>query len=248
MKRPSLRLALLLALAAATPPAAALPPLRADLVDDATLAALNGRYFDAQMLVGLRVDLVSSVATPQQGTAMASGSLLVLRDGAGFSVRSDARSEAAAGVGLGADAAAAGASGAESVRVRGIGQVAQIAGDGNRLANLAAIEFVDAAGLAAGAGGFNGRTHSDSGAGALRAQVTFLDGAAAVGVQAPGVSLQQRLDGGLGGIAQSGRIAGDGVAAGNRLQLQIATAPMTPQLGRELGLLQALAGLRGVPR
>lgn len=67
MKRPSLRLALLLALAAATPPAAALPPLRADLVDDATLAALNGRYFDAQMLVGLRVDLVSSVATPQQG-------------------------------------------------------------------------------------------------------------------------------------------------------------------------------------
>nr|WP_175429345.1 hypothetical protein [Lysobacter enzymogenes] len=83
---------------------------------------------------------------------------------------------------------------------------------------------------------------------ALRAQVTFLDGAAAVGVQAPGVSLQQRLDGGLGGIAQSGHIAGEGVAAGNRLQLQIATAPMTPQLGRELGLLQALAGLRGVPR
>ncbi|ROU08693.1 hypothetical protein D9T17_03315 [Lysobacter enzymogenes] len=237
-----------MALAAATPPAAALPPLRADLVDDATLAALNGRYFDAQMLVGLRVDLVSSVATPQQGAAMASGSLLVLRDGAGFSVRSDARSEAAAGVGVGADASAAGASGAESVRVRGIGQVAQIAGDGNRLANLAAIEFVDAAGLAAGAGGFNGRTHSDSGAGALRAQVTFLDGAAAVGVQAPGVSLQQRLDGGLGGIVQSGRIAGDGVAAGNRLQLQIATAPMTPQQGRELGLLQALAGLRGVPR
>lgn len=246
MKRPSLRLSLLLALAAATPPASALPPLRADLVDDATLAALNGRYFDAQMLVGLRVDLISSVATPQQGAAVASGSLLVLRDGAGFSVRSDARSEAAAGVG--ADASAAAASGAESVRMHGIGQLAQIAGDGNRLSNLAAIEFVDAAGLAADAGGFNGRTHSDSAAGALRAQVTFLDGAAAVGVQAPGVSLQQRLDGGLGGIAQSGRIAGDGVAAGNRLQLQIATAPMTPQLGRELGLLQALAGLRGVPR
>ncbi|SDZ22400.1 hypothetical protein SAMN04487939_12453 [Lysobacter sp. yr284] len=246
MNRLSLPLALLAALAAASPPAVALPPLRADLVDDATLAALNGRYFDAQMLVGLRVDLVSSVATPQQGAAMASGSLLLLREGAGLRVRSDARSAAAAG--SGADASAASAGGAESVRVHGIGQVAQIAGDGNRLSNLASIEFVDAAGLAADAGGFNGRTHSDSAAGGLRAQVTFLDRGAAVGVQAPGVSLQQRLDGGLGGIAQSGRIAGDGVAAGNRLQLQIATAPMTPQRGRELGLLQALAGLSGVPR
>lgn len=248
MNRPSLPRALFSALAAAAAaaqPAAALPPLRAGLVDDATLATLSGRYFDAQMLVGLRVDLVSSVATAQQGAAMASGSLLVLRDGAGFSVRSDARSDAAAGAA--ADAPAASASGIESVRLHGIGQLAQIAGDGNRLSNLAAIEFVDAAQASAGAAGFNGLRHSDSAAGPMRAQVTFLDGAG-VGVQAPGVSLQQRLDGGLGGLVQSGHIAGDGVAAGNRLHLQIATAPMPAQLGRELGLLQALDGLRGLPR
>lgn len=255
MNRPSLPRALFSALAAAAAavqPAAALPPLRAQIVDDATLATLSGRYLDAQMLVGLRVDLISSVATPQQGAAMASGSLLIQRDGAGFSVISDARSSAVAG----ADAPApdATASGAETVRMQGIGQIAQIAGDGNRLANLAAIEFVDQAHADTAAAGFNGQTHSDSAAGALRAQVTFLDGGAQVGVQAPGVSLQQRLDGGAsggvasGGIAQTGRIAGDGVIAGNRLQLQIVTAAMTPQMSRQLGLQQALEGLRGLPR
>jgi len=250
MNRPSLPCALFSALAAAAAavqPAAALPPLRAQLVDDATLATLSGRYYDAQMLVGLRVDLISSVATPQQGAAAASGSLLVLRDGNGFSVRSDARSSAAGGEA--SMPASASASGAESIRMQGIGQIAQIAGDGNRLSNLAAIEFVDPARADRDAAGFNGQTHSDSAAGAMRAQVTFLDGSAAVGVQAPGVSLQQRVDGGgLGGIAQSGRIAGDGVVAGNRLQLQIVSAAMTPQMSRELGLQQALEGLRALPR
>lgn len=259
MNRPSLPCVLFTALAAAAAaaqPAAALPPaqrapVRAQIVDDATLATLSGRYYDAHMLIGLRVDLISSVATPQQGAAIATGSLLVLRDGDGYRVRSDARSSAAAG----ADAplanadADADASGADAVRVQGIGQIAQIAGDGNRLSNLASIDFVDRARADLDASGFNGQTHSDSTAGALRAQVTFLDGGAQVGVQAPGVSLQQRLDGGgLGGIAQSGRIAGDGVSAGNRLQLQIVTAAMTPQMSRQLGLQQALEGLRALPR
>ena len=246
MNRRYLFCVLLAALAAAARPAAALPPLRAQLVDDATLATLSGRYYDAQMLVGLRVDLISSVATPQQGAAAASGSLLVLREGNGFSVRSDARSSASGG---GDASASALASGAESVRMQGIGQIAQIAGDGNRLSNLAAIEFVDPARANRDAAGFNGQTRSDSGAGAMHAQVTFLDGGVQVGVQAPGVALQQRVDaGGLGGIAQSGRIAGDGVVAGNRLQLQIVSAAMTPQMSRELGLQQALEGLRALPR
>jgi hypothetical protein len=246
MNRRSFICVLLAATAAAAQPAAALPPLRAQLVDDATLATLSGRYYDAQMLVGLRVDLISSVATPQQGAAAASGSLLVLRDGNGFSVRSDARSSASGG---GDASASALASGAESVRMQGIGQIAQIAGDGNRLSNLAAIEFVDPARADRDAAGFNGQTRSDSAVGAMHAQVTFLDGGVQVGVQAPGVSLQQRVDaGGLGGIAQSGRIAGDGVVAGNRLQLQIVSAAMTPQMSRELGLQQALEGLRALPR
>lgn len=241
----------LLAAAAAWQPAAALPPLNAHavtayVVDDATLATISGKYFGAQMLVGLRVDLVSSLNTPQHGHAFASGSLLVERRGGGFDVQVDARSGADAGnAPIAAGAAGASASGAESVQVRGIGQIAQIAGDGNRLGNLTAIGFVDRADAA----GFNGQWHSHASAGAMSARVSFLDGAARVVVDGPGASLQQRLDpGASGGIVQLGRIAGNGVDASNRMQLQIVTSAITPELSRQLGLQQALDSLRALPR
>lgn len=241
----------LLAAAAALQPAAALPPLKAHavtahVVDDATLATISGKYFGAQMLVGLRVDLVSSLNTPQHGTAFASGSLLVERRGGGYEVQVDARSGADAGnATIAAGAAVANASGAESVQMRGIGQIAQIAGDGNRLGNLTSIGFVDRA----DASGFNGQSHSQASAGAMSARVTFLDGGARIAVDGPGASLQQRLDpGASGGIAQLGRIAGNGVDASNRMQLQIVTSAITPELSRQLGLQQALDSLRAVPR
>lgn len=241
----------LLAAAAALQPAAALPPLKAHavtahVVDDATLGTISGKYFGAQMLVGLRVDLVSSLNTPQHGTAFASGSLLVERRGGGFEVQVDARSGADAGnATVAAGAADANASGAESVQVRGIGQIAQIAGDDNRLGNLTSIGFVDRV----DASGFNGQSHSQASAGAMSARVTFLDGGARIAVDGPGASLQQRLDpGASGGIAQLGRIAGNGVDASNRMQLQIVTSAITPELSRQLGLQQALDSLRAVPR
>ncbi|MBW8808856.1 MAG: hypothetical protein JF591_08460 [Lysobacter sp.] len=220
--------------------------MTAYIVDDATLATISGKYFGAQMLVGLRVDLVSSLDTPQQGSAFASGALLVERRGGGFEVQVDARSGADAGnATLAAGAAGANASGAESVQVRGIGQIAQIAGDGNRLRNLTSIAFVDRADAA----GFNGQSHSQASAGAMSARVTFLDGGARIAVDGPGASLQQRLDAGaVGGIAQLGRIAGNGVDASSRMQLQIVTSAITPELSRQLGLQQALDSLRAVPR
>ncbi|MGO4261396.1 hypothetical protein [Lysobacter sp. TAB13] len=251
MNRPSLPRALfsaLLAAAAAVQPAVALPPLRADLVDEATLAKISGKYFGAQMLVGLRVDVISSLNTPQQGAATASGSLLVQRDGAGFAVSVDARSHAEAGSG-GALPNNSHANGADAVQVRGIGQIAQIAGDGNRLSNLTSIGFVDQAQANTDASGFNGQSQSAASAGTMQARVTFLDGGVHVGIEGPGASIQQRLDAGAqGGIAQLGRIAGNGMDAGNRLQLQIVTAAMTPQLSRQLGLQQALDSLRALPR
>jgi len=241
----------LLAAAAALQPAAALPPLKAHavtahVVDDATLATISGKYFGAQMLVGLRVDLVSSLNTPQHGNAFASGSLLVERRGGGFEVQVDARSGADAGnATVAAGAADANASGAESVQVRGIGQIAQIAGDDNRLGNLTSIGFVDRV----DASGFNGQSHSQASAGAMSARVTFLAGGTRIAVDGPGASLQQRLDpGASGGIAQLGRIAGNGVDASNRMQLQIVTSAITPELSRQLGLQQALDSLRAVPR
>ncbi|MGN7917953.1 hypothetical protein [Lysobacter sp. ESA13C] len=247
MNRPSLPCALftaLVAAAAAVQPAVALPPLKAELVDEATLATVCGRYFGAQMLVGLRVDLVSSLATAQQGAAVASGSLLIERAGTGYVVQVDARSQAEAGLDAPlADNASA--SGAEALQVQGIGQIAQIAGDRNRLSNLTAIQFVEQV----DASGFNGQTQSQAGAGPMTAQVTFLDGGVQLGVAGPGASLQQHLDAGAqGGIVQLGRIAGNDLNGSNRMQLQLVTSAITPQQGGQLGLLQALESLRSLPR
>ncbi|MGO4777746.1 hypothetical protein AB4084_19950 [Lysobacter sp. 2RAB21] len=132
---------------------------------------------------------------------------------------------------------------------RRVDQIAQIAGDGNRLSNLTSIGFVDQAQANTDASGFNGQSQSAASAGTMQARVTFLDGGVHVGIEGPGASIQQRLDAGAqGGIAQLGRIAGNGMDAGNRLQLQIVTAAMTPQLSRQLGLQQALDSLRALPR
>ncbi|WP_408951765.1 hypothetical protein [Lysobacter sp. Hz 25] len=247
MNRPSLPCALftaLVAAAAAVQPAVALPPLKAELVDEATLATVCGKYFGAQMLVGLRVDLVSSLSTAQQGNAVASGSLMIERESNGYAVHVDARSHAEAG--LDAPLAAnTSATGAEALQVNGIGQIAQIAGDRNRLSNLTSIHFVDHV----DAGGFNGQTQSQAGAGPMTAQVTFLDGGVQIGVEGPGALVQQQLDAGAhGGIVQLGRIAGNDLAGSNRMQLQLVTSAITPQQGGQLGMQQALEGLRALPR
>ncbi|GAB2628463.1 hypothetical protein GCM10027191_27030 [Novilysobacter erysipheiresistens] len=249
MNRNTLPRALFMALVAvaAAPPAAALPPVRVEIVDDATLGTLNGKYFGANLLVGLRIDLVSSLSTAQGGTANATGSLQMIRVGNGFDVRVDSRSSATEGT------AATGlphgsAVGAQGLQVDGIGQVSQIAGDGNRMTNLTTISFMPA--TAGGAGQFNGATSSSASAGGMTAQVTFLDRGLQLALSGPGAGLTQQLhaSGANGQVLQSGQIAGNGMVGFNQLQLQLMTSPMSNGELHQLGVRQALAGLDGLGR
>src|SRR5689334_24943983 len=102
MNRHSLPLVLFMALTAvAAFPASALPPSSADAlwlapvnaepVDDAVLAQAQGKYFGADMLVGVRIDLVTQVATAGGGNAAAIGALYIRRSGSGFIVQVDSR-------------------------------------------------------------------------------------------------------------------------------------------------------------
>lgn len=249
MNRNTLPRALFMALVAvaAAPPAAALPPVRVEIVDDATLGTLNGKYFGANLLVGLRIDLVSSLSTDQGGTANATGSLQMIRVGNGFDVRVDSRSSATEGT------AATGlphgsAVGAQGLQVDGIGQVSQIAGYGNRMTNLTTISFMPA--TAGGAGQFNGATSSGASAGGMTAQVTFLDRGLQLALSGPGAALTQQLhaSGANGQVLQSGQIAGNGMVGFNQLQLQLMTSPMSNGELHQLGVRQALAGLDGLGR
>lgn len=239
----------LVAVAAVPPAAAALPPVRVEVVDDATLGTLNGRFFGANLLVGLRIDLVSSLSTSQGGNANATGSLYVARVGDGFDVRVDSRSSAMEGDTALADGSPhASATGAERLQVDGIGQVSQIAGDGNRMTNLTTLSFVPAGSI--GAGQFNGLAGSSAGAGGMTAHVTFLDGGLQLALTAPGAALTQQvhITGANGQVLQAGRIAGDGMVGFNQLQLQLMTSPMSNAELRQLGVQQALAGLGGLGR
>jgi hypothetical protein len=254
MNRKTLPRSLFMALVAvaAAPEAAALPPVqpvRVEVVDDATLGTLSGKFFGANLLVGLRVELVSSLGTAQGGTAQASGRLQVVRVGNGFDVRVDSRSSAGEGAGSSAvDSGFGTATGGAQLQVGGIGQVTQIAGDGNRMSNLTTISFVPAA--AANAGQFNGLAASRTEAGAMAAQITFLDGGLQLALSAPGAALAQQLQtsGASGQVLQSGQISGNGMVGSNQLQLQLMTQPMSNADLHQLGVRQALAGLGGLGR
>ncbi|WP_152597847.1 hypothetical protein [Novilysobacter arseniciresistens] len=251
MNRHTLPRALFWILVAGAGPAfagSALPPLHAELVDDATLSQVSGKFFGANMLVGLRIDLVSTMHSAQGGTAYASGSMQVVPDGnGGYLVQ--VHTDSGAGAGNGA-ALADGrvASGGEQLQVNGIGQVAQIAGDGNRLGNLTAISFTDA--TSAG-GSFNGQASSASAAGAMSASISFDPAVgASLSITGPGSLLAQQIgsDAAGGSIRQLGQIAADNVTAQNQLRLQLFTAAMPDSWQQHLGIKQALAGMDGVGR
>ena len=173
--------------AAALPPASAVwvgPVLAAD-VDDATLGTIRGRYFGADMLVGVRIQLVSQVATANGNTATASGRLEVVRTATGYDVQVDSQASAKGASGGGPTGGTSTASGGDTLSVNGIGQVTQIAGNGNRLGNIAIIRFGDAA----GAPSYNGIAGQSAQDGGMTAYVSFDSDAVRIGVAAPGATV-----------------------------------------------------------
>lgn len=254
MNRPRLPCPLFTALVAVAAPAqawAALPPssplpddVAFEVVDDDILAGQTGKYFGANMLVGVRVDIVSALHAPQ-GTAAASGSLLVMRDAGGITVQVDARSQASGDASVAAAPPPAGTISGGDLSVDGIAQVTQIAGDGNRMGNTTTIRFVDSV----SGSGFNGQTQASTGAGPMTAQVSFTDGGVRMDVGGPGAHLVQDVaTDGASRVLQSGQVAGVGLTASNHLQLQMVTSAMPTQLVHQFGIQQALSGLVGLTR
>lgn len=231
--------------AAVALPVHAAPPVRPQPIDDATLAGVTGRYYGASMLVGLRVDIVSTLQTPS-GSASATGSLTVQRNGNGngFDVQVDTHAHAHGQAGGNAAASGASARGGETVQIDGIAQVTQIAGDRNRMGNLTSISFAPSV---TPLGSPNGTMDSHAQDGTVSARVTFAGGGAELAITAPGALLAQRFDPGIAGgsarIAQLGQIAANDVTGSNQLHLQLATQAMSAQLLRQLGVQQALSGM-----
>lgn len=259
MNRHSLPRVLFMALmaAAAAFPASALPPssprdplwiepVRAEPVGDEELGRMTGKYYGADMLVGVRIDLVSRIATAGGGSAAATGALYIRRTGSGFTVQVDSRTHAVAGTdGTAGDNVSA--IGGDAITVQGIGQVTQIAGDGNRMGNVALVRVV---GELPTPDGFNGLTQSQAQDGTMTATVQFDGRGMQLGVGAGSAALGQNFTSTAstsGSILQFGRIAGDGFVADNALQLQMMTTAMPTLSLQQAGIQQALFAIAGLP-
>lgn len=226
---------------------AQIKPVRVEVVDEDTLGRISGKFYGADMLVGLRIELLSNWRTAD-GSLSAAGTLQIQRNGnGGFNVQVDTRSSAQDTGGAGSALGNASAVGGEQLSVNGVGQVVQIAGDGNKFANLTAISFTPQA--ASGGGNFNGQTASTSSHGNMIASVSFEGGGAKLGLTAPSGGLSQSvISGANGGLMQAARIAGQDQIGSNTLQLQMQTAAMPALQQQQLGVYEALAGLRQLPR
>lgn len=222
--------------------------MAAETVGDSELAGIRGKYYGANMLVGVRVELVSQWRGPDGSGLSATASVQIQRDPAGgYQVSIDTRTGASAGSGAVATNPGGATVAGQTLQVAGISQLSQIAGDDNRVGNLASIGVVS---RLPGAGSFNGQTGSTSTQGAYQAQVSFVGGGLQMGLLGPDSQVLQTLGGtgGDGGISQVARIAGNGQSANNQLAMQVQVAPMSQALQQQLGVQQALASLLALRR
>lgn len=236
----------LVAAAAAVQPAVALPPSqsRPQPVDDATLAGVSGRYYGGDMLVGLRLELVSSVTTAAGDTARAQGTLTIQRtaDG-GYAVSVSTDTGASQGDGTAAATGIPG--GGQEVRIDGIAQIAQIAGDDNRALNTATIRVYPGDGFELPAAG---AADSHSQDGPNRATATASGGGLRLSIDLPGAHLSQQLGGPGGGAMQLVQLGGNGIVARNDMQLGLMTRALPLSTQHALGIQQALAGMLALGR
>lgn len=232
--------------AAQPSPAPQIKPVRVEVVDEDTLSRISGKFYGADMLVGLKIELLSSWHTAE-GTLTAAGTLQIDRNSnGGFTVQVDTHSDAQAAGASGTGLANASATGGDQVTVNGVGQVVQIAGNGNQFSNLTAISFAP---HGSSGGNFNGQSASSSANGNMIASVSFENGGAKLGLTAPsGLLSQSVISGADGGVMQAAKIAGQDQVGSNLMQLQLQTAAMPALQQSQQGIYEALAGLRQLPR
>ncbi|AJK49404.1 hypothetical protein [Burkholderia plantarii] len=233
------------ALAGPGPAAAALAVI---VVDDDVLARQTGKFADATMISGAVVNLLSQWQLPNGALAVAQGTLSVTANAANqltAQVRTLARVvDGDAGQPAGNDPNASTAGG-QAIRVNGVSQVTQVAGNGNTGNNAMSIDFSQGGAAPAVLPGASGATSAwaSNGAGTLQASVSF---------SANGVTLALRTPAGIasqivapaaaqgGSIAQLMQIAGNRQLVSNQLQIQLRTQQMSAASLRQAGVLQAL--------
>ena len=188
------------------------------VASDALLAQARGRGLPASAITGFRLELASTWSGAQ-GTLDASAAVQV--DGLGGSRPVVQFASAAGGSGSVSGTPSGNAAGA--LQVQGVGQLTQVAGDGNQGRNSFVVRLVDSSGGTSalpGAGSLGARY----GAGASSASVSS-DGSGGVvlAIDTPLGAATQAVGAAGGYVSQMLRIVGDGQTVSNSATLTVMT-------------------------
>lgn len=225
--------------------------------DDALLDGLRGRWSGASGMVGIGIDL-RSTWDMGNGTTLAAGiSLQADRDAI---ARRTPTVTTSATISDGTAVRGAGASGDDrsvvgddpTVRVSGLGQLVQLAGDRNRARNELDVGFVAQAGSPGPVS--VGTTEASSfaaGADGASASARTAGGAFVIDLVVPGIGrVSQRLGAvdEAPGIKQSIRIAGDDQSIRNVATLRLTLAPLGERAMIDSAVLRALSSMSTLRR
>jgi hypothetical protein len=221
----------------------------AQAIDDEQMAHVAGKFTIAGTVVGMNLAMTSTWQAANGQRLEGRANLSVALPGSG---QAHAQFHAQANVtdpdhsdGLLRGAAATVIPSAGLQSIAGVGQVIQVAGDGNGTLNRAAIS-VSADSIAADSG--NGQlSASRSAANGAEATVHIVDNSVSLSLRMPGAgSAQQQINmAGMGNIQQHIQIAADRQQVMNQMQLQLQIQPYGAAASASQGLSQALNMLRG---
>lgn len=223
-------------------------PMSWQPVSDDVLAHATGKYMNQNMISGFQLDLISQWQTPSGASLYAAGSVNVQQGSNGYTVNTGSQTGILPGNNTNYGPGFASAHGGNLIQVNGVGQVTQVAGNGNALQNQTVIDFSPTQG---GLGLPSGGTSSTSLDG-MNAQVMVGQSGVNVSLQSPFGSVVQTITSGGGSpmnrIMQVIQVAGNNQQVLNSMLLHLRTDPVTMNALRQVGVNQALTNTLGLRR
>lgn len=219
-------------------PAAPIQPVMVELVDDGELAAARGKYLGQFVVTGFMVEMATQWRN-QEALATASARLTATGLDRGHP---DVSVGTSAHVTASAQASSAPApAGVPGLQISGLGQISQIAGDSNSMANVTTIAFQRDP---LPGGGPSGAATSDAAAAGYRAHAAIAGNTLLIGVATPsGVAsqaIQSRGAGGAGNLMQTAQIVGHQQQVVNQMSVQLQIRAMNAGQLSQIGIGQAL--------
>lgn len=222
-------------------------PVMAELVSDEELAGVRGKYLGASLVSGFMVEMVSrwqndnavATATARVAAANLAAGAAVAQASASLS----ARVQSLAGGTVQGNGGVA----SSAVQAAGVGQVTQIAGDGNSVSNVSTITTQTTPIVAQSPAAGNGTLPQQAQANGMTASATVNPGGGiSVAIQSAAGSATQNAQ--SGSLMQTARITGDAQQVLNLTNITLQVQQLTIWQLTQSSMRDALAAIASMRR